>query len=199
MRLIAGTENLLNDLHINQWCFLDIGFSNNRRTCGLLIGNDNPIKLTYSEAAKSIVCFAKMNENICLVIEAPLSVSFDKNGNPIGRKVEKENGRTRYWYNSPGSTVLVSALYLLHTLYNEKLHTKVHLFEGFVSFRSNKGRLSHLNDVVSLKKMVENYHRCKNTFFFYDSLCMTDTDSIQSLGKVAGFDFGVPPLIKVTD
>ena len=78
------------------WIFIDIGFSNKSKSCGVLLGDDAPFETTFGELYGSIESqFAHHEKQINLVIEAPLSVAFDKNTNPKGRTPDRINGQPR--------------------------------------------------------------------------------------------------------
>src|SRR5258705_5958272 len=95
------------------WIFLDVGFSADARTSGLIIDDEEPECLRISDAAHRIVDkIARSKGETNLLIEAPLSVCFSPSGNPTGRSIEKEDGKTRYWYIGAGCAVMVAALYL---------------------------------------------------------------------------------------
>jgi hypothetical protein len=139
-----------------EWIFFDVGFSNNSRSCGLLKGDANPIELRFNEAIGKISSYIVNTEApINLVIEAPLSVSFDKKGNPKGRTIEKDNGKTRYWYIGPGCAVMVATLYALQTLEKICSDREIRLFEGFVSFKDIQERTNHSKDVLLLRDVVK--------------------------------------------
>ncbi len=189
----AGHINEINPASGN-WVFLDIGFANKAKSCGLLFGDGSPIEVTFNDALQSICKYIKTcNSSINLVIEAPLSVSFDANGNPKGRRIEKQNTKTRYWYVSLGTTVMVAAIYLVKAIIEAKPTNEVRLFEGFVSFKDSNEQTNHSNDVLLLREIVNN----KNTKAIIDpgALKMDATDNIQSAFLVAGIDLGIPPIL----
>ncbi len=189
----AGHINEINTDSGN-WVFLDIGFANKAKSCGLLFGDGSPTEVTFNDAVQSICKYIKTcNGSINLVIEAPLSVSFDANGNPKGRRIEKQNKKTRYWYVSLGTTVMVAAIYLVKAIIETKPINEVRLFEGFVSFKNSNEQTNHSNDVLLLREIVNN----KNTKAIIDpgALKMDETDNIQSAFLVTGIDLGVPPIL----
>jgi len=98
------------------WLILDIGFSNSKRSCGILLGDGEAKQLTFNEAIDEVVRIANTVPLLNLVIEAPLSVAFDKAGNPKGRSMEKEGRTNRLWYVGPGCAVLVAVMYLMKAL-----------------------------------------------------------------------------------
>jgi len=70
-----------------KWLILDIGFSNSRKSCGILLGDEEAKQLTFNEAVHEVIRIANRLPLLNLVIEAPLSVTFDKSGNPKGRSM----------------------------------------------------------------------------------------------------------------
>jgi len=129
-----------------------------------------------------------------LVIEAPLSVAFDMKGNPKGRKPEKQNGKTRYWYVGLGCSAMVAATYLIKALSEIQVKNEIRLFEGFVSFKS-KGKISnHSNDVLALRSSIKN--PLQETIVRANEMKMDASDILSSAFKVSGMDYGVPPIIQ---
>ena len=179
------------------WIFLDVGFSNQRRTCGLLFDNQEPEKMRFNEAIEKIITHIRqIKRPVNLVIEAPLSVAFDSKGNPKGREIEKRNGKTRYWYAAPGCVVMVAALYVINGLCNVIQSQEIRLFEGFVSFRAKTNKTNHLKDVCCLKRAVKNPSTCRSQVVCGEQLKMNPSDRLLSAFMVAGHDYGVPPVIK---
>ncbi len=194
--IIAGTtEEVI--WGSGNWVFLDIGFSNKSRTCGLLFGDGDPKEYSFSDASTKIRDFIKdADSSVNLVIEAPLSVAFDEKGNPKGREPEKRGGKTRYWYELGGCLVMVAATYLLRDLTNLSLETEVRLFEGFVSFKDKATESSHSRDVLALRDTV----KCPGEFITEPSkLKIVPSDKLFSAFKVCGMDYGVPPVIHNRD
>lgn len=178
------------------WVFLDIGFANKAKSCGLLLGEGKPQEVTFNDAILSICDFInKSNAPVNLVIEAPLSVTFDIHGNPKGRSIEKQDKKTRYWYVSLGTTVMVAAIYLVKAIYDSKPNNEVRLFEGFVSFKDSSAKSNHSNDVLILRDIVNNSHVDTKAIVSPDDLRKDTTDKIQSAFLVAGLDFGIPPIL----
>jgi hypothetical protein len=189
----AGYINEIN-LTSGNWIFLDIGFANKAKSCGLLFGDGLPSEVTFNEAVQRICKYIKTNNNpINLVIEAPLSVSFDINGNPKGRRIEKQNNRTRYWYVSLRTTVMVAAFYLVKAIVDANPVNEVRLFEGFVSFKDSKKKSNHSKDVLLLRDIVNN--KTPNVIIDANELKINETGSIQSAFLVAGLDLGIPPIL----
>ena len=155
--ILAGRKS---EVHWGEgnWIFLDIGFANHARTCGLAFGRESARNLSYGEARDAIVSHIKYsNMSMNLVIEAPLSVCFDANKNPKGRSIEKHDSATRYWYVGPGCVVMTAAMYLIgdiHEAIKDLSNVEVRLFEGFISFKEEK--TDDKKDVCALREMVKN-------------------------------------------
>ena len=174
--------------------FIDIGFANKAKSCGVLFDDGSPEELTFSHAVEKICKFVKTNDTpINLVIEAPLSVAFDSNGNPKGRRIEKQNRKTRYWYVSLGTTVMVAAMYLIKAIIDSEPTAEVRLFEVFVSFKDSNTRTNHSRDVLMLRDIV--IKEDPEAIISPESLKMDDSDLLKSAFWVAGVDLGVPPVL----
>ena len=177
------------------WLLFDIGFSNKKRSCGLLLHDGKPKSYHFGEAVAEVIKQMQNHENLNLVIEAPLSVVFDRNGNPKGRSIEKKGNRTRYWYYGPGCTVLVATTYFLKKLVDSKPAGNIRLFEGFVSYKDKGEASDHVKDVILLRKSIMSRNPlqyCKQPH----ELKLVDDDVLESAFKVAGMDFGIPPVIQ---
>jgi hypothetical protein len=174
------------------WIILDIGFSQSQKSCGLKIGENKSKNFTFHEAENEIVEeIEKSTGTVNLVIEAPLSVAFNQNGNPTGRAFEKRDTKTRYWYTGPGCTTMVAAMYLIRKIVDLKPKAEIRLFEGFVSFSTPGSKSDHSKDVEALWEMIKNEG---------SGVIAIDEDSdenLQSAFKVMGIDIkGIPPVIK---
>jgi hypothetical protein len=86
-------------------------------------------------------------------------------------------------------------VYLLRALVNSGSRRKVKLFEGFVSFKTKRGLSCHTDDVLCLRDIVWNPKAHADSITAPENLKVDETDSIYSAFKVAGMDFGVPPVI----
>ena len=179
------------------WVFLDIGFSNKRKSCGLLVEDGEPEELQFQTAAARISNIAgRASQAVNLVIEAPLSVAFDKWGNPSGRSFEKLGSKTRYWYNGLGCTVMVAAFYLVRAVHDARPGQDVRLFESFVSYKEQGTRSDHSRDVLLMRNVVKDPVTNARSIVAPDSLKMAADDHLISAFCVAGLDCGIPPVIK---
>lgn len=177
-----------------RWIFLDIGFSGSKKTCGIAFDKKDPKLIYFGKVYGEIIGFVNESDKpVNLVIEAPLSVAFDGEGNPKGRCFEKENGDHRYWYVGAGCSTMVAAIYLVSRLAEAKIKAEIRLFEGFVSFKkktNNSQGNSHTEDVKKLREAVKQ----KKKGCFKD---MTKCAGYKNSFKVLGLDFGVPPVIAI--
>lgn len=181
-----------------EWLFIDVGFSSKGRSCGVLCG-ERAVKLTFAETCNRLVAAGtQVGGRLNLLIEAPLSVAFSFAGNPVGRSVERVGSQHRYWYEGLGCVVMTSALYLLRALHDSRPLRDVHLFEGFVSFKPKGQGSSHCGDVDALRSVVMNRSRDSSAIVKPDQLAVTPTDRVVSAFAVAGLDFGVPPIVRVS-
>lgn len=178
------------------WVILDIGFAKKAASCGLMIGESTPKQFRFNDAVEQICnCATVSTAPVNLLIEAPLSVAFDKHGNPTGRAIEKRGSSTRYWYVSLGCTVLVASLYLMRSLCQVRFRNEVRLFEGFVSFKNPNEKSDHIKDVTLLREVVDHPTRFSRAIIGSDDLKMEESDKLQSAFLVDGMDFGIPPVI----
>lgn len=179
-----------------EWVILDIGFACKTASCGLLIDQGAPIALPFGQAVDKLCAFiARRISPVNLLIEAPLSATFNKAGNPTGRAIEKRGSKTRYWYVGLGCTVMVAALYLIKAITEAAPDADVRLFEGFVSFKAAGSKSDHFRDVQLLREVVDNPHAYSHAIAGADQLKMAPTDILQSTFLIAGIDAGIPPVI----
>lgn len=184
-------------LSSGNWVFLDIGFSNKRESCGLLFHDEEPAVFQFGKVSNKILEFAaKAAGPVNLAIEAPLSVAFNKLGNPVGRSMERLGAKTRYWYNGLGCAVMVASMYLLRAIHDSCPKQDICLFEGFVSYKNPDEKSNHLRDVELLREVVMNPTTKGASIIAPDSLKIATDHELMSAFRVAGLDFGIPPVIK---
>jgi hypothetical protein len=167
------------------WFILDIGFSSKRKTCGFLLHDDEPKKAKFDEAIEAVIKAAQENKILNLVIEAPLSVAFDKYGNPKARAYEKQGNKTRYWYAGPVCAVMVAAMYLMKKVFDSNPSNEIRLFEGFVSYKSREEKSNHLRDVERLRESIRDPKKFRDCFIEPNSLAIDQDDTIESVFKVS--------------
>ena len=179
------------------WVFVDLGFANQKPSCGIAINDENPEAVTFAELQKRLLDIVKQpGRTLNLVLEAPLSVAFSESGNPARRSIEKRDGERRYWYCGPGSSVLVAATYLIRALHDGDRAREIRLFEGFVTFKQNNTVSSHTADVAALREIVWQQVGHSGQIIDPKELRL-EKDQLQSAFAVAGLDLGVPPVIAV--
>jgi hypothetical protein len=188
------------------WAIVDIGFSNKGKTCGLLLkdrdGTFSATTVTFGVLLSELTTRMKTTKRLNLIIEAPLSIAFDEKGNPVGRSFEKEGAETRYWYVGLGCCVLVAATHLLRALNSSRNECDVRLFEGFVSFKKTTGTPAkespHIRDVKALWNAVQR-RETNATNLGLIGIDPSKPAEFESAFKVARMDFGIPPVIVVSN
>jgi hypothetical protein len=197
MKIRAG---LVEEIHWDSgnWIFLDIGFSEKLKTCGLCIGEDAPVNLRFGDMKAKVAASVQTSSRPSnLVIEAPLSVAFTKSGNPTGRAIEVQEGKNpRYWYLQGGAAVMVAAQYLIHHLMNEAVGSEIRLFEGFVSFKPKHEKTDHSKDVELLREVVKNPAVFSTAIITPQQLTRDPSHNLQGAFSIMGVKVGVPPIIK---
>ncbi len=111
----AGTkEQLLEKYDIVDWLIIDMGFSRDRKSCGIKFNEQDAFEATYSEMTDFVLEHIQVNTRrpLNLMIEAPLSVSFTKSGNPTGRAVDGEGQDSRKWYVGAGAVAALRRIHL---------------------------------------------------------------------------------------
>lgn len=179
-----------------QWVFVDLGFAKAAKSCGLLVGDGTPKEVSFSKLKTEvleIVATGRMPLN--LLIEAPLSVAFNKNGNPTGRSIERRESQSRYWYVGLGCSVLVAATYLLRAIHDAGGQRGIRLFEGLASFKPKGVRSSHSDDVLNLRQVIWKGDSKLGSIVPSENLAASPEDRLQSAFLVAGMDFGIPPVV----
>ncbi len=181
-----------------EWVFVDMGFSQKKKSCGIAVGDKEPQEVLFSSIAPQILnAISKGSGPLNLLIEAPLSVAFDVKGNPTSRRIEKRGSDTRYWYVGPGCAVLVATTYLLRKLDEANLARKVRLIEGFASFKERGVSSSHTNDVANLRNIAWGRGQTPGRVVGPNELKADKGDFLCSAFAVSGMDLGVPPVVVV--
>jgi len=170
------------------WIFLDIGFSSESKTCGLKIFGEPAQNQSWADACLEIKnAIHSCNKNINLMIEAPLSVTFNNTNNPVRRSFEKRGKSTRYWYLQGGVVTLLSAAYLIRQLYDLK-ESNISLFEAFISFKPQK--TDHMDDASLMERgIVEGALPIGKA-----DIRMSKEHKIEASMAKFGYSFGVPPV-----
>ncbi|MBL8028857.1 MAG: hypothetical protein JNL74_20700 [Fibrobacteres bacterium] len=118
---------------------MDVGFSSESKSCGVATVTHNrtaieSCKLRFAEAITHIIKFAESHSSFVLVLEAPLSSTFNEKGNPVERGHFEKVPKDKLWYCQAGASMSLAALHILRQLdANNSIQSKqVHLIEGFV-------------------------------------------------------------------
>ena len=195
IQIRAGTVNEI-DRHNGEWLFVDLGFSSKTKSCGVLKGEGQPYNVTFGELARLAKHEAQMNvpSPLNLMIEAPLSVTFNKGGNPTGRACDYKDGKQRLWYMRSAPQMILASGYLLRALVACGIQREVRLYEGFVSFKSTDSKTNHIEDVLALKDVV--WNQKKKLIFAPEQLKRSRFDTLESAFAFRGMDFGIPPVIR---
>lgn len=182
--------------HSGEWVFVDLGFAEKAKSCGLLIGNGEAEEVSFSRLqARLLEIIAAGYKPLNLLIEAPLSVAFNEHGNPTGRSIEKRESQTRYWYVGLGCSVLVAATYLLRAIHDARSSRDIRLFEGLASFKPKGMCSSHSSDVHNLRKVIWDDSSKSGFIVPPEKLAVSPKHRLLSAFAVAGMDLGVPAVI----
>jgi hypothetical protein len=170
---------------------LDVGFSADKSSSGLLIGDGESDRVQFGEASRRIIDHLKRATSPTnLVIEAPLSVCFNKNGNPTGRLIEKEavegKMKTRYWHAGLGCSVMVAAMYLIRNISEACQTSHVRLFEGFVSYKYRNVKTDHSADVKLWREVVKDPKAFSACIICAEGLCKA-VDSVIEVTSWSGW------------
>lgn len=185
MQLNAG--NLINASQCEDWLAVDIGFSCAKKTTGVMGAHwDKPRCIQYGQLINECLRFVDGKSAVGLIIEAPLSMAFNHANNPTGRKVEKRDGKTRYWYQGLGCSVMTAAGLFLRTLSEANSPAIAYVFEGLVSFKDRA--TNHGDDAADL---IRNRKNIVNG----TDLLAKESDRIISLMSLWGGDRAIPGLI----
>lgn len=118
---------------------IDLGFAEKRASCGL---SEHQAGFKFSSAVEACAKWlARQGAAVVIILEAPLSGSFDKNGNPCARgRFETHHSLSgessaRRWQSGPGASMSLAALYFLRKLseLTAEVDVTMHLVEGFCS------------------------------------------------------------------
>jgi hypothetical protein len=179
-----------------EWVFVDLGFAEKAKSCGLLLGDGSPEEVSFSELkARLLEVVASDRKPLNLLLEAPLSVAFNEHGNPTARAIEKRESQTRYWYVGLGCGVLVAATYLLREIYDASPRREIRLFEGLASFKPKGVRSSHTDDVINLRKVIFDGGSTSGLIVPAGKLAVSPKHRLHSAFLVAGLDFGIPTVV----
>jgi len=187
---------------LENWFIVDIGYSSSSESCGIYTSEHNEKNkdgedISYGKLSERIESFCSNKKEIGLIIEAPLSISFqNKNKNPKGRIPEKVGSATRYWYYGAAATVSLATLELLSKI--KDIDTQIYLFEGMVTFKKDKD----IKDLFHWEDSKLLFNSLKSITEKSENLFNIDTENY-FIGKYLNLpnvkDTDIPPLIKADD
>ncbi len=115
---------------------VDLGFSGEARSCGVAVTHDTQtVRISaqrFGECVSTVIDFAREHGEIVLVVEAPLSATFDARGNPAPRGNFERSPRARWWSLGAGAAMALAAQHFLSAIHESVGDRTVHLAEGFV-------------------------------------------------------------------
>ena len=158
-RISAGSANDISK-DTGHWMIVDVGFSATRPSCGVWTVTKGYRPMKFAELKREVIQEAESAypSRLNLMLEAPLSVAFKRDGNPTRRVCDEivinKKLKHRDFYVNAGAQVLIAADHLLRTLRWSSRHGDVRLFEGFVSFKTKDTKSSEREDVMKLKEIV---------------------------------------------
>ena len=160
-RISAGS---VNDIHMDSghWMIVDIGFSTRDPKCGVWTLTGGFDSMTFAALQRRVIQEAEdaYPSRLNLLIEAPLSVAFNRHGNPSRRLCDEivinNKPAHRDFYVNAGATTLIAADHFLRALLWSQRHGEVRLFEAHVSFKTKDNPSSEYEDVMKLKEIVCN-------------------------------------------
>ena len=135
---------------VEDWIFVDIGFAPpQNKSCGVAIGTCEAEEVTFAELVGKVTeAVKKPGKPLNLLLESPLSMAFDTDGNPQPRIFEWStksqgnhspkwsknfiDGTHRGWYYQAGATTRGGAERLIWELHKRIRRREIRLFEGFV-------------------------------------------------------------------
>ena len=193
----AGTVGQINQ-ESGDWLFVDMGFSSKRRTCGVLKHDGNPCTMTFGSLVNYVIEEAQTpGRPLNLLVEAPLSATFNENGNPTGRFVDEQDGKSRYWYTQPATSMMVATSRLLDQVIRRGIRREIRLFEGFASFKPSGGKSNHKEDVLRLRCAA--WRPMHNSIFRSEQLRTQHSCQPISAFALPGMNVGVPPVVMACD
>lgn len=162
----SGTD-IENDRNCDTVVAVDLGFANAKKSCGVAWLQDGKIQsaaLDFGGCIDKVSKIIEVHKKTVLIIEAPLSGSFDEKGNPMSRgNFEKKSPdpamkTSRYWYTGAGASICLGATFFLRMLNAKMLNLagkenshEVVLYEGFITFKDDSAKmLTHEEDAETL-------------------------------------------------
>lgn len=209
LEVIAGCSSVIGNYEAekdpNEWMIIDIGFSIKNRSSGVWTATNGAKAVSFGDLVNLLSKEFQRREpaDLNLVIEAPLSIAFQENGNPTMRTCDRVPGKSqpRPYFTNAGATTFIAAQMLFRELRHCEVRRTVRLFEGFLSFKSSndesrpKGEASHIEDVLKIKEAIWTGRDCK--IFAPEMLPQSSDHRMES----AAFPFVdrnlIPPVIRI--
>ncbi|MBN1505790.1 MAG: hypothetical protein JW955_03035 [Sedimentisphaerales bacterium] len=152
----SGSEKEICRLRGGLVMAVDLGFSKSRKSCGLAWKDSRSAQpkadnYTFGKCIDEVFMLLESHrrDTAAMIVEAPLSGRFDKEGNPVERgnfergASDLPHKATRYWYSGPGAAMCLAAAFFLRDVVRrlcespvEALPREVVLYGGFVTFKS---------------------------------------------------------------
>ena len=180
-----------------EWLFVDIGFAKKgNKSCGVAINCECPEVMTFGDLTRRVTKETSRRRGpLNLLIEAPLSVSFDKDNNPTCRKGIDPTGKDhRYFYEQAGIVTMVATIYLVRAILDKGVGREVRLFEGFASFKSS-GKSDHKRDVKDLRAVVWEPAKYDDCIRCPEESSVRSAFEVMDLQDSCNLNLGVPPVI----
>ncbi|MEM6914648.1 MAG: hypothetical protein AAF511_11805 [Pseudomonadota bacterium] len=182
----------------DDWITIDLGFAGRqsngkvRRSTGLRIPEYQTAKnVTYGEAIAEVLrTLRSAVKPINLMLEAPLSIAFDKKGNPAPRRFEQRDKSARYWYLQGGAVTLIAAAQLIARLERAE-GPEVRLFEAFLTFKTQSQ--DHKDDADRMLDAALNENPLEN-----HEMRQHPQDQLESSTARFGMNFGIPPVFDIS-
>ena len=181
------------------WLFVDIGFAAKRnKSCGVLKNDGNPWVTSFGGLISYVTQEAQaLGPPLNLLIEAPLSATFDKDGNPTGRSIDKRGEKHRYWHEGPAGNLIVATGHLLRRVKDCRIQREVRLFEGFASFKPSGSKSDHKYDALRLRCSAR--YPKQGYIVRANGLKIEASHTLKSALAFAGMDYGIPPVVIACD
>lgn len=193
-RLQAGA---IDELRAGNLLTIDLGFAEQARSSAWAMDDRDPECGTFAMLRDVVLDTVKKKAGpVAILIEAPLSMAFNKDGNPTARAIEiDDQRRRRNWYSGPGASVLVAAAHLLGEMAQGRIARDVYIFEGFKSFRIAGERSDHRQDVRELRAVARGDATCQGGVVQPQYLPRDESDELRPLLSLLGFKSEIPAVV----
>ena len=209
---------------LEDWIFVDIGFAPESTSCGVAMGRRQAEEVTFAKLVQKVIeeverpC--RSNRPLYLLLEAPLSMAFTKDGNPWPRSFEAKpenwnrvpkwfedlkDGTHRGWYRQAGTLTMAGAARLIWQVHKCKRQRNIRLFEGFAprgketeSQKTGSRKGDHAKVVEKLREVVKGKTGCPivppcEIAAAYTSRPAPKYTQLWPITGIAGWDSNEPP------